>query len=217
MEHHATEQSLWEELDNMEQLLLTHNGDMAAQSHRKCESSITGRQSLSAYELAVAEGEKEELEDKLHELLTKTNDYDSQLLLLSQNNMELANENKRIRLENASLLQQVQATTKTSLTTVCSPTKCCSTTTSDSQRTCTDFEALELLLGETRSKLARSLQTLDDLSLAKDFAVRQLEQERLARVHVEKERDAYSAAYEASLIHFDKWSRAKSSINSSKL
>jgi hypothetical protein len=77
---------------------------------------------------------------------------------------------------------------------------------SSSLRSDGEFRELEFKLAETRSKLARTQQAYDDLSLAKDSALIELEKERMIRVHVEKERDAYSAAYEQSLLHFERWS-----------
>lgn len=41
--------------------------------------------------------------------------------------------------------------------------------------------------------------------MSKEDVDRELELERLKLAHVERERDAFSAAYETSLTHFDKW------------
>ena len=48
-------------------------------------------------------------------------------------------------------------------------------------------------------------QAYEDLLLSKEDLARDLEIERLKLSHVERERDAFSAAYETSLTHFDKW------------
>lgn len=50
-----------------------------------------------------------------------------------------------------------------------------------------------------------SRQAYEDLLLSKEDLARDLEIERLKLSHVERERDAFSAAYETSLTHFDKW------------
>lgn len=188
-------ESLWEELENIEKIFNDNNDN----NDSNVENVLPGRKSLSAYELAVAEGEKEELEDRLHELLSKTEEYDSKLLQLNHANIDLVSQNSRLALENSMLRLQLEEA-------LCQQS---SAARPSGQHTEKEYQEMEYRLAETRSKLARALQTFDDLSLAKDFAVKQLEQERLARVHVEKERDAYSAAYEASLTHFDKWSRSK--------
>lgn len=49
----------------------------------------------------------------------------------------------------------------------------------------------------------------DELRIAKDVAEKDLQREKHKRILAQKERDAYSAAYEASLRHFEKWSSAK--------
>lgn len=73
-----------------------------------------------------------------------------------------------------------------------------------------DFDEVEFHLAETRSRLARTSAALDDRSIAIEGLERELDIERGVRMHVEKERDAYMAAYEASLRHFEMWaSRAK--------
>ena len=51
--------------------------------------------------------------------------------------------------------------------------------------------------------------SLQDQILAKDLLHKELEKERLIRQHIEKERDAFSAAYEASIRHFEKLSKLK--------
>jgi hypothetical protein len=119
-------------------------------------------------------------------------------LILTEQNHDLTRKNETLSIENSTLIQQVATLTLKSDLSL-EATNCAMTSDKD------DFK-----VAEARSKLARALQNLDDLTLIKDFALKQLEQEKLTRIHVEKERDAYMAAYEASLTHFDKWSRSKS-------
>lgn len=67
------------------------------------------------------------------------------------------------------------------------------------------YNALEFRLAETRSKFARSSQMLEDQMLANKNLERDLSYEIELRKHAEKERDAYMAAYEASIKHFEKF------------
>lgn len=173
-----------------------------------------------AFELAEAEIEKEELQDKLRLLLSKTEDFDSQLMQLHTENQDLfmrytqvIRENERLKQEAAEMRQeklQAQIAQRTAEAAAKSTEEEAANATARSGE---DFEALEFKLAETRAKLARYQQNLEDLTLAKDFTVKELEKERMTRIHIEKERDAYSAAYEASLQHLNKWAKAKA-INS---
>jgi hypothetical protein len=189
------ERNLWLELENIDRIF----NDSIEQTIICHEENPKFRKSYTAYELAEAEGEKEQLEDRLHELLFKTEDYDAKLLELTQRNLDLIAENEKLFYDNKILNEQI-----TDLNLAKPDSAKCNVRNED-------FRDMEFKLAETRSKLARTLHALDDLTLIKDFSLKQLEQEKLARIHVEKERDAYSAAYEASLTHFDKWSRSKSS------
>jgi hypothetical protein len=194
------EQNLWFELENFDQIF----SDSTKQEAAICdEDAPKFKKIYTAYELAEAEGEKEQLEDRLHELLSKTEEFDGKLLELTQRNLDLTAENEKLSCENIILNEQITKLTSVFKYKIPNSFKC------DLNEE--DFREMEFKLAETRSKLARTLQTYDDLTLMKDFALKQLEQEKLARIHVEKERDAYSAAYEASLTHFDKWSKSKSS------
>lgn len=194
------EAELWSEFEKIEQML----DGKSVQSMDSMDPDSPGRKirpsplrSRSAYELAQAEGEKEILEDRLHELLSRTDEYNSQLISLTNTNVDLVSKNEKLTKENDELKAQLVALQKLKIDT-------------ESNNTEERFRLVEFKLAETKSRLARTLQTFDDLTLAKDFALKELEQERLMRIHAEKERDAYCAAYEASLSHFDRWtSKAK--------
>eukprot|EP01038_Epipyxis_sp_PR26KG_P006943 gene6943-9497_t len=163
------------------------------------------RSSLSVFELAAAEGEKEELQDKLQILLAKTEEVDGKLLELNKNNAELVSKNNLLIKENDELHQKlIELDFQNSLS-----AKIKKDNNPDTLHSEIEYRQVEFRLAETRARLARCLQSCEDISLAKDAAIRELEQERIARIHAEKERDAYSAAYEASLNHFEKWSLSK--------
>jgi hypothetical protein len=72
-----------------------------------------------------------------------------------------------------------------------------------------NYEILEFKLAETKAKLARAIQTIEDEKYEKIEIEKFLEAEKLKRLHCEKERDAYMLAYEQSLSHINKEIRKK--------
>lgn len=166
-------------------------------------------QARVAFELAEAEIEKEELQDQLRILLSKTEDFDAQLLQLHAENQDLFTRYTQVLRENERLKQEVtdtrnERTTSHVLSTPGASTTPCAPTVSEQ-----DYQALEFKLAETRAKLARFQQHFEDLTLAREVTVKELERERLLRLKAEKERDAYSAAYEMSLKKIDHWAQTK--------
>lgn len=142
---------------------------------------------LSVYEIAAMEGEKEQLQDRLRLLLAKLEESEDRAAALSRKNKDLRRRNHAVNEENQILRLQLQEREKVG---------------SMDQES---FAQLEFKLAETRAKLARKEQACDDLLISKEDLARDLELERLKLSHVERERDAFSAAYETSLTHFDKW------------
>lgn len=191
------------------------NRDSNAQPNRSVSFDFASPQPRFNYELAEAEIEKEELQDQLRMLLSKTEDFDAQLLQLHAENQDLftrytliMRENERLKQESFELKQQQQVAKgsnnlPSTPTTPNSPAPAVVTVSEQ------EYHALEFKLAETRAKLARYQQNLEDLSLAKEVTVKELEKERLLRVKAEKERDAYSAAYEMSLKKIDHWAQTK--------
>ncbi len=205
------EQELRLELEKLDQIYLSdydpHNTSQLSDRMFSPggDGQKTSRLSYSAYELAEAEIEKEELHDKLQLLLSKTEEYDRQFLELNKINFELKSRNEQYQRENERLLHYIQELEENQKNNNQNSNNSSPTNNGLKQRTEEEFRQLEFKLAETRSKLARTQQAYDDLSLAKDSALIELEKERMIRLHVEKERDAYSAAYEQSLLHFEKW------------
>eukprot|EP01031_Cornospumella_fuschlensis_P034820 gene34820-42169_t len=193
------ERELLQELAQLDSIF--GDGLNAATSTKPISSRLRG--TLSTYEIAAAESEREELQDSLRILLSKTEDFDAQLRQVNAENFAIRSANEQLRRENLTLRQMLVDQEKEL----------------EGQRGRSgvggevgeDFRLLEFKLAETRSKLARAQQVFEDCHLAKEQALRELEAERQRRIHVEKERDAYSAAYEASLQHFERWSRHKAS------
>jgi septal ring factor EnvC (AmiA/AmiB activator) len=154
---------------------------------------------VDAFELAEAEGEKEELQDRLHVLLTRAEDFENQLGHAQERILALTIANESLMRENRLLSDMVRIYPRSTSETVLT----------EDLSEATKYNELEYKFAETRSQLARSQQTAEDLSLTRDLLEKELEQERRRREHAEKERDAYSSAYEASLKHFEKWSEKK--------
>jgi len=160
------------------------------------DDSATKRDALSVFEQAAAEGEREALHDRLQTLLARSEDYEVQqasMRDLARRNEELMRENAVLRRSRDESIEKQKASAEVAAN-------------SDLEER---FKDLEFKLAEARSKLARAQQSQDDHLLARELAEKRLEQEKLSRSHAEKERDAYAAAYEASLKHFEKWSQRR--------
>eukprot|EP01036_Dinobryon_divergens_P024323 gene24323-32760_t len=142
---------------------------------------------LSVYEIAAMEGEKEQLQDRLRLLLAKLEESDERTNALTRKNRDLRRRNQAMSEENKMLRLQQKEQERVG------------------NQEQDSFSQLEFKLAETRAKLARTQQAFEDLLLSKEDVDRELELERLKLAHVERERDAFSAAYETSLTHFDKW------------
>ena len=161
------------------------------------ETSVHSLEFLGPFELAEAEGEKEALQDRLHLLQARSDDMDhelgilrTKLLALTIANETLSQENENLRKIGCNLSGVVGDGTNSS---------------SSSSR----YNDLEYKFAVTRSNLARAQQVAEDQVLAREVIERELHHEQRRREHAEKERDAYSSAYEASLKHFERWSEKK--------
>lgn len=228
MEEFDLERELQQELENLDKIFQDtvnddNHVDLNADQNMNFSFSNTpyklrgmnGRFSLTAYELAEAESEREELQDKLRLLLSKTEEYDQNLAVITKENQEIKALTNQLSKENESLRKQLEDIRKqqqvnnnenndNSNQSKISKSELGGNVTSNKE-----FQDLEFKLAETKSKLARMQQAYEDLQIAKELALQELEQEKLARMHIEKERDAFSAAYEASLMHIEKWSKVK--------
>mmetsp|Transcript_17326 Transcript_17326/g.29300 ORF Transcript_17326/g.29300 Transcript_17326/m.29300 type:complete len:226 (+) Transcript_17326:152-829(+) len=203
------------ELEQLEKVFNDQqNGETFDDKSTPEDTLHNGRVSYSAFEFAKAEGEKEELEDKLNLLMTKTEDFSNQINQMSRINSNLLARNKQLVLDNEKLHQQLQSIEHdAAVASTSSPLSSGRMSFSDSHNgnvnngitNSSGSKALELLLAETRHRLLVAEQAHHDACVDRDAIAEQLEQEKVVRTIVEKERDAYSAAYEASLEHFDKW------------
>lgn len=161
------------------------------------ETAVHSLEFLGPFELAEAEGEKEALQDRLHLLQARSDEMDhelgilrTKLLALTIANETLSQENENLRKIGCNLSGVVGDGTNSS---------------SSSSR----YNDLEYKFAVTRSNLARAQQVAEDQVLAREVIERELHHEQRRREHAEKERDAYSSAYEASLKHFERWSEKK--------
>ena len=135
------------------------------------------RVSYSAYEYAEAEGEKEELEDKLKLLITKTEDFSTQMEHMQSINADLQYRNNNLMAENGHLYNKIKCIADQTGTTA--PLDC-----NIANPISPGSRALEMLLADTRAKLARMEASYQEMCLANDLVVQELENERALRVHV---------------------------------
>lgn len=218
------EDEIRSELERLEQIF---NEESQLETTAHNSRSKPDRLSYSAYEYAEAEGEKEELEDKFKQLVSRSEDWTAQIEYISglnsqlqQRNLQLLAENQKLR-ERLGTIEPVPGNDVVSPLTPETEAKHCSTAEQEPVYECygsisQGSIALELLLAETRAKLQRAEAAYQDMAQIKDAALQELESERALRIHAEKERDAFSAAYEASLEHFERWTRVPSTTTPSK-
>ena len=64
-------------------------------------------------------------------------------------------------------------------------------------------------LSDAIEMLAKYKSLNKELILEKEICEKKFQQERMLRLHSEKERDAYAAAFNSSMGHFDKWTASK--------
>jgi hypothetical protein len=189
----ALESELRRQLEDLDNMVNGSGGEGGAVSRRDAQS---------IFDLASAEGEKEALHDRLATLLARSEDFESQqasLRELASRNEELLRENAVLRKFREDYIEQQQSAAD----------DVAATRSKSSEDLEERYKELEFTLAETRSKLARAQQAQDDHLLARELAEKRLDQEKVGRSHAEKERDAYAAAYEASLKHFERWSNRK--------
>ena len=155
---------------------------------------------LVAFHDAELDIEKEDLQDKLQQLMYQSDESENQMNIIQMNLNEITKRNDELSIENILLKEKLTVIYNKS-----------NNKTIEQQQTYTaiEYQQLEYKYAETRSKLARIEQAQDDHILAKEVIEKDLEIEKSRRILAEKERDAYIAAYEASLKHFEKFSRTK--------
>lgn len=160
------------ELERLEQIFNEETNIESTTSSTKVKPN---RVSYSAYEYAEAEGEKEELEDQLRSLVSKTDEYSAKIQHLSTVNTDLRQINEQLQIENARLrstgnerhhavdVQNVGLESYSML----SPGSI----------------ALEHLLAETRTKLLQVESAYQDLLKLRDLSLQELDKERALRIH----------------------------------
>lgn len=191
-------------------------------------SSVT----LSRAEIEESEAEKEALEERVNYLLTTSSQYNVQLNEITQENISLKLLIESLQIDNNNLKKELELEKNKynelekerekekekekerenlnkndqSLSSLSTENdEKLKDNTYDQLYTKESFEKLEFTLAETRSKLARSLQRIDDLMHQKESLMKQYEEDRIKLLQVEHVRNVYSHAYEESLKHFDKY------------
>ena len=195
------ERDLVNELNKLEQIF--HDDDYIlddSSPNNRSRTSLrlggTGekrRQSTSsAFELAAAEAEREDMQDKLNMLLSRTEEHDSQLTTLNKNNASLLKKNEALMNENRLLQQELinwKATDRVNNYVASDLGK--KLTEEQNNQLMSNYANLEYKLAETKSLLAQAQSQIDDLNMARDLTQQELDREKIKRVHAEKERDAY--------------------------
>jgi hypothetical protein len=183
------EAEIRQELEKLEQIF---NEEISADvsvdysfiESRKQKNSNNSRLSYSAYEYAQAEGEKEEMEDKLNALLSKNEDFILQVDRLNKINSDLQMRNRQLMSENGDLHQQVyDLQAAASAVASQGPSKTNGEIETEKQSYANLQLEMHLLRQETLSLKARADAEYRVLSLAKDKAMEELERERALRIH----------------------------------
>ncbi|RYG59294.1 hypothetical protein EON64_20380, partial [archaeon] len=101
--HNDIERELLQELAKLDSIF--SSPDLKPSSSKHTPNRLRG--TLSAYEIAAAESEHEELQDTLRILLSKTEDFDSQLREVNAENFAVKSANEQLRRENLTLRQML--------------------------------------------------------------------------------------------------------------
>ena len=176
------------ELERLQQIFCDESGCVADVATSLIKPN---RVSYSAYEYAEAEGEKEELEDKLNLLLSKTEDFSAQMERMNNLNVDLQSRCTQLQFENARLKAKNDSKYLSGYDDVHSEVKgadCATGSPTDKQNVYSMISpsasiALEHLLVEERKKMAQLEACYRDTMLIKDSALLELERERGMRIH----------------------------------
>lgn len=164
------------------------------------KSFLLSPNSFNVYEMAAVEGEREQLQDRMHLLLERVDALSQMNAEMARTNLELEAENRKLNNKVLDLELQSKSDFREGEIENDSP---------NSKERKTGVRDVEFKLAETRSKLARCQQANEDFAIGKEQLTRELDYERTLRKQAEKERDAYSSAYESCLRHLEKWAKAK--------
>lgn len=173
------------ELERLEQIL---DGSSCMDDSANFSAVKPNRVSYSAYEYAEAEGEKEELEDKLNLLLSKTEDFSLQMDRMNNLNVDLQNKCKEFQNENARLKGIIESRSVNKSPEVQRELEN-TVIDHESLQVCSSIGpsassiALEHLLVEERAKVTQLESKLRDMVLIKESVLLELERERGMRIH----------------------------------
>jgi len=172
------------ELERLEQIFNEETNIESTASSTKVKPN---RVSYSAYEYAEAEGEKEELEDQLRSLVSKTDDYSAKIENLSTVNADLRRINEQLQIENARLrsagVERPHAVDARNVGL------------ESYSVLCPGSIALEHLLAETRTKLLLVESAYQDLLKVRDLSLQELDKERALRINAGRKCVAYTCLF----------------------
>lgn len=165
-----------------------------------------GPRTLSAFELAQAEGDRECLEDRLDALTKDCEEKEKGLVEFRSKVAELTNQNAELQRNNDLLQFKLSQLSRDKEVSDEDIKHSSIDQTTQAQAL---YGELEHRLSETRAQLKSAQSKFLAQAQAQEAIEKELSAERIRRMHAEKERDAYALAYEVSLKHFEKWTQKK--------
>lgn len=144
-------------------------------AYEELEISFSGNFDPYKLELSLLEADKEDLIDKLNDSQATVNDQAKTIDGLTA-------ENERLKRENA-LLKGLHVNVPSG----------------------DDVADLQKELQEANLALLKFKKLNDELIISKELAEKKMHQEKLLRLHSDKEKEAYALAFSSSLGHFEKW------------
>mmetsp|Transcript_9582 Transcript_9582/g.14429 ORF Transcript_9582/g.14429 Transcript_9582/m.14429 type:complete len:242 (-) Transcript_9582:198-923(-) len=197
--------------------------------HRVIAPSERRQSAEHCFELALAESEKESLQDDVAMLSSRNEELEDCILhqrfiidLLKNLNEKLYKKagtddealNEEIRQLNDTLLtyndrslelqENSSANTLRHSKYIPSPRK-----TKSNTKMAVEMGEMQLMVSQLKGSLAAALARQEDHQRIRRLLEQELNEERLKRLHAEKQRDAYALAYEDSLLHFKKIGQEK--------
>jgi len=164
------EHEVFFELEELERIIdeernnyMTDGSHSVMKTPRRMDSDIHIKLlNISSYELAAAEGEKEQLQDKINILLCKHEENQKQISQITHINQDLCHANKELAKENTDLKSQLVKHNAHQ----------------------TKEHSMEVLFAEACIKLAQTEKILQDIQIANDSLKKELQHEQQLRIHV---------------------------------
>ena len=156
-----------------------------------------------SFELAAAESERERLYDRLNDLTARVDE-------LETSNKHLETVVTHYKNRNMMLEGKLQAADSSFVRDNCYFEESAMQQEEDTIKMTNMYKlkctALELKVQELQLLLEHSQKNIHDAALAREQSKTEYNEEVAKRLHAEKQRDAYAAAYRQALQHIEKWS-----------